>query len=532
VLDIGLSTQVYRRKEMIIVEKKEEIRRAYYIQGKSIRQINRETGHHRRTIRKALEDGMKPEYKRRESHSRPVMGPVKTIIDQWLEKDKTQPPKQRHTAKRIYERLKEEYGFGGAESTVRYYVAQRRREMGNGNDVFIPLGYAPGQMAQVDFGEAEVIISGKRLTAQIFCLRLCYSKQAFVMALPTQSQEAFFEGHVRAFDFLGGVPRHLVYDNLKAAVNKVLKGRDREEQVAFIAFRSHYLFESRFCNPAQAHEKGLVEGLVGYSRRNFLVPIPEEATWDDLNSYLWEKCKAEGPRRLRNKLLPLPSRQFPCCALHPVGANGFGMVTFQTNRYSVPAHYAHEAIWLRAFSDRVEITNGRKTLAVHTRCYDREQDILNPLHYLPLLERRPGAWENAKPIQEWRQSWPEVYDRYLVALRDQLAVSQATREFVRILRLHESYSGAIITKALEKALECHCYNVDGVKQLVMGLKESLESARIATSIGEVPTGDIAAEAYASLAVEPVVWPEVGQFGRLLHSATSGSSQRNTEGSES
>ncbi len=152
---------------MIIVEKKEEIRRAYYIDGKSIRQIHRETGHHRHTIRKALEDGMKPEYQRSTPHFRPVMAPVKVIIDQWLEKDKTQPPKQRHTAKRIHDRLKTEYGFDGAESTVRHYVAQRRREMGNGNDVFIPLIYAPGQMAQVDFGEAEVIISGEQLTAQI-----------------------------------------------------------------------------------------------------------------------------------------------------------------------------------------------------------------------------------------------------------------------------------------------------------------------------------------------------------------------------
>ena len=319
---------------------------------------------------------MKPEYSRRKPPVRPVMAPVEIIIDQWLEKDKTQPPRQRHTAKRIQERLREEDGFDGAESTVRYYVAQRRREMGNGNDVFIPLIYAPGQMAQVDFGEAEVIISGEQLTAQIFCLRMCYSKQSFVMALPNQSQESFFEGHVRAFDFLGGVPGQLVYDNLKTAVNKVLKGRDREEQVSFVAFRSHYLFQSRFCTPAQAHEKGLVEGLVGYSRRNFLAPMPEEATWDDLNSYLWEKCKAEGPRRLRgmqttigealaleqHKLLPLPSKPFPCCRLHPVQANGFGsdspavggptLVTFQTNRYSVPAHHAYEAIWLRAFSDR------------------------------------------------------------------------------------------------------------------------------------------------------------------------------------
>jgi hypothetical protein len=352
-------------------------------------------------------------------------------------------------------------------------------------------------MAQVDFGEAEVIISGEQLTAQIFCLRLCYSKQAFVMALPTQSQEAFFEGHVRAFDFLGGVPRQLVYDNLKTAVNEVL---NREEQVSFIAFRSHYLFESRFCNVAQAHEKGLVEGLVGYSRRNFLVPIPEEATWDDLKGYLWEKCKAEGSRRLRGmqttigEALDLEQQK-----LLPVQANGFGMVTFQTNRYSVPAHCAHEAIWLRAFSDRVEITNGRKILAVHTRCY-----ILNPLHYLPLLERRPGAWDHAKPIQEWRQSWP--------ALKEHLTASQATREFVRILRLHEDYSEAIITQALEKALECHCYSVDGVKQLVMGLKESLEKA----SLCDTPEMAEASIAMSAVSVEPVAWPEVGQFDRLLH----------------
>jgi transposase len=457
------------------------------------------------------------------------MGPVKGIIDHWLEQDKTQPLKQRHTAKRIHDRLKAEYGFDGAESTVRHYVAQRRRELGNGNGVFIPLSYAPGQMAQVDFGEAEVIISGEQLTAQIFCLRMCYSKQAFVMALPNQSQEAFFEGHVRAFHFLGGVPGQLVYDNLKTAVNKVLKGRDREEQVSFVAFRSHYLFESRFCTPAQAHEKGLVEGLVGYSRRNFLVPMPEEATWDDLNSYLWEKCKAEGSRRLRGmqttigealaleqqKLLPLPAKPFPCCRLHPVQANGFGLVTFQTNRYSVPAHHAHEAIWLRAFSDRVEITNGRKILAVHTRCYGREQDILNPLHYLPLLERRPGAWDHAKPIQEWRQSWPVVYDRYLAALQEHLTASQATREFVRILRLHEDYSEDIITQVLEKALECHCYSVDGVKQLVMRLTESLEKP---SPTSEMAEASIAASVEA-FAVEPVDWPEVGQFDRLLQRST-------------
>ena len=501
---------------MITVELKERIRRAYYIEGKSIRQIQRETGCHRQTIRKALEDGFEPHYTLKQPRPCPVLDPVKPIIDQWLAEDQQRPPKQRHTAKRIYERLTTEYGFQGAESTVRRYVGQRRKAMRT--QVFIPLSYAPGQTAQVDFGEAQAIIAGELLTAQLFCLRLGYSKQPFVTALPTQAQEAFFEGHVRAFQFLEGVPREISYDNLKAAVKRVLEGRNREEQAAFIAFRSHYLFESRFCHVGQAHEKGLVEGLVGYARRNWFVPPPECASWEELNAYLVEQCRAEGARRLRGMemtigealaeerahLLPLPAQPFPCCVLRPVQANGFGLVTFQTNRYSVPADRAHEALWLRAFVDRVEITNGHQVLAVHPRCYGREQDILNPLHYLPLLEQRPGAWEQAKPIREWRQRWPAVYDRYLAALRERWPTAQATREFVRILRLHEEYPEAVIAQALEQALCAHCYSIDGVKHLLRRLTEP------DTSVTPLQ------ENLPSVGSEiQVAWPDVQQFDRLL-----------------
>ncbi len=503
---------------MITVEKKEQIRRAHYVEGKSIRQIRRETGYHRETIRKALEDSTVPQYTLDKPRSSPVLDPVKPIIDQWLAEDEGRPQKQRHTAKRIHERLTTEYGFSGAESTVRRYVGQQRKQ--KGAQVFIPLSYAPGQTAQVDFGQAQVVIGGERLTARLFCLRLGYSKQPFVTALPTEAQEAFFEGHVRAFTFLNGVPRELVYDNLKAAVKRILEGRNREEQASFIAFRSHYLFESRFCTPGQGHEKGLVEGLVGYARRNWLVPPPEYATWDELNAYLLEKCRTEGQRKLRgmemtigealtreqSQLLALPSQSFPCCTLRPVRANGFGLVTFKTNRYSVPSEHAHETLWLRAFVERVEITNGRRLLAVHTRCYKREQDILNPIHYLPLLEQRPGAWEQAKPIQEWRQHWPPVYDRYLDALRKRLTVSQATREFVHILRLHEDYPEAVIAQALEQALSGHCYSADGVKQLVLRQVEP-----------PCPTAPLEQAQLPFPDIGPVAWPEVKQFDRLLSS---------------
>jgi transposase len=444
------------------------------------------------------------------------MDPVKPIIDQWLAEDEHRPRKQRHTARRIYDRLRTEYGFEGGESTVRRYVGQRRKR--RLSQVFIPLAYEQGQIAQVDFGEAQVVIAGERVTAQLFCLRMGYSKQPFVTALPNQAQEAFFEGHVRAFDFLGGVPRVLVYDNLKVAVKRILEGRNREEQMAFIAFRSHYLFESRFCNPGQGHEKGLTEGLVGYSRRNWLVPPPEHPTWDDLNAYLLEECRGEGERRLRGMeqtigealalerghLLPLPARAFPCCVLRPARANGFGLVTFQTNRYSVPAVHAHEKLWLRAFVDRVEISNGRQVLAVHPRCYGREQDILDPLHYLPLLEQRPGAWDQAKPIQEWRQQWPRVYERYLDALRERLPRSQATREFVHVLQLHEDYPEQIIAQALEEALSGHCYSADGVKQLVLRL---IEPPCLRAPLEEADG--------LFLDVSPVAWPDLHQFDRLL-----------------
>lgn len=193
-----------------------------------------------------------PTYRRTKARPSPVLGPVKAIIDQWLAEDEKRPPKQRHTARRIYERLVAEYDFQGAESTVRRYVGRRRRTLRT--QAFIPLTYAPGQSAQVDFVQAQVVIAGKEVTAHLFCLRLSYSKQPFVMAFPVPNREAFLEGHVHAFHFLECVPHQIVYDNLKAAVKRVLMGHRRQEQDAFIAFRSHYLFESRFCRPAQGHE--------------------------------------------------------------------------------------------------------------------------------------------------------------------------------------------------------------------------------------------------------------------------------------
>jgi transposase len=389
---------------------------------------------------------------------KPVLGPFTLLIDRWLKEDQTQPSKQRHTARRIYHRLVAEHGFEGGESTVREYVRERRpRPL----DRFIPLAYEPGQDAQADFGEAQVVMAGQRRTVQLFCLRLCYSKIPFVIAFPHQRQEAFFEGHAQAFSFFGGVPRVIWYDHLSQAVKP---GRKAQEQDAFIAFRSHHLYASRFCTPGEAHEKGLVENLVGYARRNYLVPLPEVASFQELNSLLRERCMAEASRRLRGEtatvgtlweqerphLLPSPGRAFPCCRTVTVVPNRLSLVTFETNRYSVPVTVSQRRLFLRAFVDRVEITDGTQVVATHSRAYGREEDVLDPVHYLLLLRERPGAFDHAKPLKTW--SHPPVLDAYLAALLARLPHRTATLQYLDVLELARTHPLQEVGTAVEQAL--------------------------------------------------------------------------------
>jgi transposase len=407
------------------------------------------------------------------------------IIDKWLAGDELQPIKQRHTSRRIYHRLIEEHGYTGGESTVREYVHKHRARQ---RPVFIPLAYEPGVDAQVDFGEARVMMKGRPLTVQLFVGRLCFSKIPFLAAFPNQQQEALFEGHEEAFDFFGGVPRTIWYDRLSQAVRKALPGHKPQEQEAFIAFRSHYLFESRFCNPREAHEKGLVENLVGYARRNFLVPVPEVDSFQELNDLLRRRCLAEAGRQLRGetrtigdlwgqerpRLLSLPAHPFPCCRTVPVRPNRLSMVTFQTNRYSVPANHASESLLLRAFVDRVEITDGARVLAIHERCYGREQDKLDVFHYLPLLKERPGAFDHAKPLKMWDR--PAVLDRYLARLREQLSHRMATMEFLQVMELCVDHSLDEVAAAVEQAMTLGSLGASTVAFLLRASRTALQPA--------------------------------------------------------
>ena len=480
---------------MLNVNQKEQIRRAYFIEGKSIRQIARERHHDRRTVRAAIRDASPSRYKLSQPRLRPVLGPYVAIIDEWLALDQLSPPKQHHTSRRIYHRLVEEKDYTGGESTVRDYVRQHRNQP---RPVFIPLSYEPGEDAQVDFGEAVVIMKGRPLTVQLFVGRLCFSKMPFLTASPNQQQEALFEGHDKAFDFFGGVSHTVWYDRMSQAVKKALPGHRPEEQEAFIAFRSHYLFESRFCNPREAHEKGLVENLVGYARRNYMVPIPEVDSFRELNDRLRQRCLAEAGRRLRGEtetigemwererpqLLPLPAHPFPCCRTVPVRPNRLSMVTFQTNRYSVPVEHAGGVLLLRAFVDRVEITDGTRVVAVHERCYGREQDVLDVFHYLPLLKQRPGAFDHAKPLKMWQR--PPVLDRYLARLRERLPHRAATLEFLRVMDLCVNHSLDEVATAVAQAMTSGSLGAGTIAYLLRANRTPREPAAVLASVPACP----------------------------------------------
>jgi len=298
------------------------------------------------------------------------------------------------------------------------------------------------------------------------------------MAFPTQRQEAFLLGHVRAFAHFGGVPHRISYDNLKAAVKRILEGRNREEQTTFIRFRSHYLFDSHYCTPGQAHEKGGVENGVGYTQRNFLVPLPEVADFDELNQFFLAACLEDDLRIVERtdrpigerwqeeqpQLRPLPAYPFACCVSREATLNGYGLVRFETNRYSVPADKARKKLTVRAYPFHLEVLADNEVIATHVRSYARNQDILEPLHYLSLLEQRPGAFEHAKPLRQWREKWPPIYEQLLSALRQQHAdESQAIRAFVRVLQLHHSHPPELIQAAVEQALNDGLVSPDGVR---------------------------------------------------------------------
>ena len=462
---------------MLEVEEREEIRRAYHVEGKNIRAISRELGYARQTVRKAIvaADGEKEARKR--ERKAPVLGPYKERIAELYAESERQPRKQRYTAKTIY-KIVEKEGFAGSLSTLGHYLAELRQEKRRPK-VYLPLEFDPGTDGQVDWGEAVVVMNGEQKKVQLFVMRLSYSRRIFMMAFPTQKQESFFEGHVEAFKHFGGVPHRISYDNLKTAVQEILRGKKRKEQRQFVAFRSHYLYESHFCTPGAGNEKGGVEHSIGFARRNYMTPLLNVSSYQELNERLRQSCLEDDERQVTGQkssikvawteeqphLRPLPKEEMDYSRSVTAVLNPYSQIEVESNRYSVPTDKGVKKLLVKLYPFRVEIyrPGEKEPLAVHPRSYSRQEDIFDPLHYLPLLEKRPGALGHAKPIRDWRREWPAVYETLLSRLQQQYSDGEGLREFIRVLRLHQTWPTDLIEVAVAQSLEFNCAHADGVE---------------------------------------------------------------------
>jgi transposase len=459
---------------MYTVELDARVRRAVYVEGKSERAVAREYGLARETVRKMLQYSVPPGYRRQQPAKRPKLDPWVGVIDAVLEEDRERPRKQRHTAKRIHERLREEHGFSGGYTIVKDYV--RLRELRQ-REMFVPLEHPPGE-AQADFGEALAVIGGEKRKVHYLAMDLPQSDDCFVMAFPAETTEAFLEGHRQAFAYWGGVPRRILYDNTKLAVAQILGDGTRKKTQAFSGLQSHYLFQERFGRPGKGNDKGKVEGLIGYARRNFLVPVPRCASWEELNTRLLEQCQKRRPQRLRGHeqtigerfekdraaLLPLPATPYEACDKRAARVSSLSLVRYRGNDYSVPVCWGHREVLVKGYVHQVVISCGAEVIARHARSYEREDMIFDPLHYLALLEQKTNALDQAAPLAGWEL--PEKFAQLRQLLEARLS-KRGKREYVQVLRLLETFSMAEVAQAVEDALRLRAISFDAVKHLLL-----------------------------------------------------------------
>ena len=450
------------------------VRRAVMVEGVSIREASRLFGLHRDTVRKMLAYSVPPGYRRQTPPRKPKLEPFTGVIDHILEGDHQAPKKQRHTAKRIFERLRDEYGFDGRYTIVKDYVREHRRQT---REMFVPLSHPPGH-AQCDFGEALVVIAGVERKAHCFVLDLPHSDGCFIKAYPAETTEAFLDGHVSAFAFLGGVARSMLYDNTRLAVAKILGDGKRQRTRAFTELQSHYLFDDRFGRPGKGNDKGKVEGLVGYARRNFLVPVPSFESFEALNAYLERRCLERMDAQLRghaetigqrmdrdlDALLPLPEAPYDACDKQPGRVSSLSLVRYRTNDYSVPVAFGHRDVIVRGYVDRVVVSCGSEVIARHPRSYERDDFVFDPIHYLPLLERKTGALDQAAPLQGWEL--PEDFGTLRRLLESRMG-RRGKREYVQVLRLLETFSQQEVHAAIRDAIRLGASSFDAVKHLVL-----------------------------------------------------------------
>jgi len=470
----------------------------------SERAASRYFGISRDSVKKIMSFSVPPGYRRTAPIRRPKLDGFTEIIDGWLLEDQGRNRKQRHTAKKVLERLRDKHGFTGGYTIIKDYMREHERR---GREMFVPLSHAPGH-AQADFGEALVVIGGVEQKAHFFALDLPHSDACYIRAYPSATSEAWVDGHVHAFAFFGRIPLSILYDNDRCLVARILPDGTRKRARLFSGFLSHYLIRDRYGRLGKGNDKGSVEGLVGYARRNFMVPVPSFPTWDAFNLWLEEQCRKRQADILRGQtetigqrlerdleaMAELPAAPFDACDQAAGQVSSQALVRYKTNDYSVPVAYGHREVWVRGYVDKVVIGCGGEIIARHPRCYGREDMIFDPLHYLPLLEKKINALDQAAPLAQWDLP-PEF--QTLRRLMEARMIKAGRREYVQVLRLLENFDLDEVHIAIKNALRMGAIGFDAVKHLVLCQVEKRPPKLDLDCYPYLPRANVAATSAAS-----------------------------------
>jgi transposase len=461
---------------MLTVETIRKVRLAYHRDAKSIRGIAKEFHMSRNTVKRVLRSGETEFHYERKTQPRPKLQGYFESLAARLKEDEEFPKTRRRTAQALFEQIQAE-GYRGAYDSVRRFVRNWRDEQHQlSRPVFIPLSFAPAEAFQFDWSHEQVELAGMPSTVKVAQIRLCYSRLFLCIAYPRETQEMVFDAHARGFEFFGGVPKKGIYDNMKTAVTTIRRGKERDFSRRFSQMCSHYLFEPVACTPSAGWEKGQVENQVGVGRKRFFVPRPKFANINELNEWLFSQCLAwakvhahpttpaktvwevfEEERPLLFKVI----QPFDGFCEQVLRVSSTSLISFDRNRYSVMCTEAGRWVQVRAYAGEITIISNGRLVGEHERHFGRDKTIFNPWHYLPVLQKKPGALRNGAPFKDWQL--PEALQTTLSALA---RFPDWDRQFVAILSCVPTYGLSAVEKACLEALDQGAVSKDVVLNLL------------------------------------------------------------------
>lgn len=456
-----------------------KIRRLCLVEGKSISEVARRFHLSRTTVRKYLKDASPPSYQFSKPRERPQLGAFEATLTRWLEQDRSRPKREQRTAMRLFEELQRE-GYAGAYDSVVRFVRAFRQQSDNPAGAYVPLCFDPGEAYQFDWSHEMVELGGMPQKIKVAHFRLSYSRKPFVVAYPRESLEMVLDAHMRALAFYQGIPRKVIIDNPKTMVRAIGVGKGREFNTRFLAMMNHYLIEPVACTPAAGWEKGQVENQVASIRQWLFTPKPRFRDLASLNEWLLMRCQALGERRhpvFKDRTIDDVYREDLAQCRPPMAPfDGYSekilkvsstcLVQYDRNRYSVPARYAGKLITLRAYANHLVFIGDHEWVAEHPRHFGRDQSYFEPWHYLPILERKPGALRNGAPFKDWAlpRAMARIQARYLKR-------PGGDREFVELLLLAQQHDLQTVNRACEQALAEGAGQLPTVINLVHRLTE-------------------------------------------------------------